>query len=61
MQCVLKEARRVQSEGLIQKRTLIVDTAVLILLSLHERVNLRLSHLLTCWGHERFWLGIISF
>ncbi len=57
MQCVLKEARSVKSE----ERTLVVETAVLILLSLHERVNLRLVHLLTYPCHERHWLGISYF
>ncbi len=57
MQYVLKEARSVKSE----ERTLVVETAVLILLSQHERVNLRLVHLLTCRCHERHWLGISYF
>lgn len=33
--------------------TLIVDTAVLILLSCHESVNLSLCHLLSCRGRQR--------
>lgn len=32
-------------------RTLVVDVAILILLSLHESINLGLRHLLTCWCH----------